>query len=123
MVAEHLAGQREDRGRDEGAGAHGGERGERALARVAAHAAGEDGGQHERQGPAAGDVLGGRGEVEQHPGGEAHGDTDLGAAHERGGHDHQQRQVGHHAVDGHHRQHGDLRHDGEDDHRREHEVR
>ena len=53
---------------------------------------------HEGQGPAAGDVVGGRGQVEDDTGGEAEDGRELGAAGQRGGDHDEQDEVGDDAL-------------------------
>ena len=67
------------------------------------------------QRPAAGDVVGRRGEVEQHAGDEAEDGGLLGPADQRGGDDDEQAEVGHDAVPGDVREERDLQDQGDDD--------
>ena len=115
VVAEHDAGEREHRGGHERAHGHGGQPGQRAASSVGAHPAGEHGDQHEGERPAAGHVVGGRGEVEQQTGEEPDRGAERGATGDGGGHHDDQGEVGHHAVDREQAEHRGLQGHGEHD--------
>src|SRR4051794_17167965 len=120
VVTEDDTGEREHRGGHERAHGHCGQPGQRAAASVGADTTGQHGDQHERQRPAPGDVVGGRSQVEQHPGQEAHGGAEGGTTGDRGGHHDDQCEVRDHAVDREEAEHGGLQGHGEhDDHRDE----
>ena len=98
-------------------------RGDRGGAGVVPDPAGEVADDDQRERPAAGDVVGRRGEVDGQPAEEAEHGGELGAAHERGGDHDEQREVGHDAVEARAREDRDLEHHGEQQDGGEHERR
>ena len=80
---------------------------------VLADPAGDVADDDQREGPAAGDVVGRRGEVEGEPGDEAEHRRELRAAGQRGADDDEQAEVGHDAVPREVREDGDLEDQGD----------